>query len=72
MKKPMWAVTAQAYSRKTGKPLGKTRTEKIQSDNKMFKGITTIMGVKNRYESFWNNMNPRSKEVVFVKRIKKL
>lgn len=66
-----YKVTGQAFNRITGMPMGKTRTEVIDvSKNVLFKGANSVIDVKKAYESFWNELNPRSKEVVFVKRIK--
>lgn len=64
-------VTAQAFDRNTGKSVGKQRTEEINLvTNKFFKNCKTVIDIKNTYESFWNDLNPKSKEVVFVQRVK--
>jgi len=66
-------VTARAFDRKTGNIVGKERTERIDTvTNELFKGIKTIVGIKTKYESFWNDLNPNSREVVFVSRVKRI
>ena len=66
-------VTARSFDRKTGNIVGKERTERIDTTtNELFKGIRTIVGIKTKYEHFWNDLNPNSREVVFVSRVKKL
>lgn len=65
-----YKVLAQSFSRETGKPTGKPRTETIDpATNVMFKNCKTIMDVKEAYESFWNYLNPKSEDVVFVQKI---
>ena len=66
-------VTARSFERKTGNIVGKERTERIDTTtNELFKGIRTIVGLKTKYEQFWNDLNPNSREVVFVSRVKKV
>jgi len=67
-----WAVTTRAFDRTTGEPLGKQRTEIISKTNVIFKGVKKPLKIKNKYEQFWNSLNPKSKEIVFVTRVKKL
>lgn len=68
-----WIVTAQAFSRVTGEPVGPARDEEIDPDqNSLFSICTSVMDVHNVYEGFWNDLNPSSLEIVFVHRIKKL
>jgi len=63
-------VTAQAFNRKTGVPSGISRVEKIvPANNSLFTGCKTIMAIKTAYESFWNDLNPRSEDVVFVSNV---
>ena len=67
-----YKVTAQAYNRKTRKKIGKLRTETIDTKtNVLFKTSTNTTNVKRRYESFWNKLNPKSKEVVYVSKVVK-
>ena len=62
-----FAVTAQAFDRDTGEVVGPSRTEIIDCDaNALFRKCRSVMDVKECYESFWNNMNPHSQDVVFV------
>ena len=66
-------ITARAFDRNTGNIIGKERTERIDTTtNSLFKGIRTIIGIKTKYEHFWNDLNSRSKEVVFVSRVKRV
>ena len=70
-------VFARAFDRKTGKRIvdeaGKSidvRAEEINLDeNELFKGCSTILDIKKTYESFWNTLNPYSKEIIFVQEI---
>ena len=67
------AITAQAYLRNTLKKVGKKRTEIIDTKtNEIFESCKNIKDVKNAFSSFWNHMNPYSREVVKVIKIKKL
>ena len=46
------------------------RTERINtSENELFNGVKTILRVKKIYESFWNDMNHLSEDVVFVSKV---
>ncbi len=62
-------VNARSFNRKTGKSCGQGRTEDIKSDNTMFAHCKTIIDIKRIYESFWNDMNPQSEDIVFVQKI---
>ena len=65
-------VTGVALDRNTKKQIGKSRTETIDTEaNVLFKGAKSSDDVKERYESFWNRMNPSSKEIVKVIDVKK-
>ena len=66
MEKRTWSVTAAAFNRLTGIPVGEARTEVVDSDNVLFSRCELPMDVKNAYESFWNNLNEASEHVVFV------
>jgi hypothetical protein len=64
-------VTARAANRETGEPVSEPRDEEIDLDhNQLFKHCKTWMDVKKAYEAFWNDLNPRSKEVVLVSSVK--
>ena len=63
-------VQAYSFNRKTGEQSGMGRTEQINTEtNKLFFGMTTIMEIKEIYESFWNDLNPNSEDIVFVSKI---
>lgn len=67
-----YIVTGRAYNRKTHKAIGKQRNETINTNsNVLFKHTKTGSDVKMRYESFWNDLDPHSKEVVKVLKIKR-
>jgi hypothetical protein len=69
--KSKYFILAQSFSRKTGKVVGQTREELIDlKTNELFKGVKSILDIKNSYESFWNDLNPRSTSVVFVQSIR--
>lgn len=71
---PLWAVTAASFVRKTGQPQGLIRTETIfkNSDGDwLFGDCKTIDQVKERYEAYWNDSNPHSYAMVFVKSVYK-
>lgn len=64
-------VTARAFDRETGDVIGEERIERVDTaTNELLKGVETIMDVKKQYEEFWNDLNPHSKEVVFVLRVR--
>lgn len=63
-------VTARSFERETGFPSGPKRKEVIDLENNiLFRHCKTILEIKSAYESFWNNLNPKSKEVVFVSKV---
>ena len=69
-------VTAQSYKRGTDRIVGPKRTERINvKTNELFNGslgtpaARNIMEVQEIYESFWNDMNPQSREVVRVSKV---
>ncbi len=71
MKSHLFFVLGQAFDRETGKPVGSQREELINiKENKMFKGCKNILDIKESYESFWNHLNKRSRDVVFVQSIR--
>ena len=60
-------VTAQAYDRCSRVSFGEVRVEEIDTeDNILFKDCLTIKDVKEGYESFWNDINRESAEMVGV------
>lgn len=61
-----WNVTARAYNRISGNAVGQERIETVNTSNPLFSKCKTIMDVKAVYERFWNDLNPESREVVFV------
>jgi hypothetical protein len=62
-----FAVTAVAMSRATRRRVGKARVEVIDTkDNLMFRTSKTPADVEAVYESFWNDLNPNSEDVVKV------
>jgi hypothetical protein len=69
-------VTARSYSRNTNRPVGDQRDENVNLDqNSLFNGEVgpachTAFDVRDRYQQFWNELNPRSKEIVLVSRVK--
>jgi hypothetical protein len=64
------SVKAQAFDRETGKAVGDSRVEEINlEENEIFKGCKTILEIKKAYEAFWNELNTRSREIVFVQEI---
>jgi len=71
----MAQVTAVAVNRNTGKQVGEPRTEEIDLDNnEIFNGevgraCDTWLDVKKRYEEFWNDLNGKTKEMVFVQSV---
>lgn len=68
----MFEVLAQSHLRNFG-PLCEPRTEVIDTDtNRLFAGMTTEPEIKARYEAFWNDINPRSLEVVKVLSVKRV
>ena len=78
-----YKVLAIAYNRKTSKLIKsrnylhskskRRRSEIIDiSKNSLFKNCKTKQDIKKKYESFWNDLNPNSEEIVKVKGIIKL
>lgn len=68
-----YVVTAQAFSRDSGAPASPApRDETVDTEtNELFRGCRSIMDVKAAYERFWNGLNPRSREVVFVQSVRR-
>lgn len=64
-----WNVIACAYDRETKKKIGKERTEKVTTKEKLFKDCKTCEDVHKTYESFWNDLNTNSTEIVLVKKV---
>ena len=58
-------IKGQAYNRKTGEKIGIPRWEVIDTEtNSLFVGVESLDVAKSIFESFWNDLNPMSKEVV--------
>ena len=67
----IYTITGQAFDRKTGKAVEEKRDDNIDiANNKIFTNCTTILEIKQKYESFWNDLNPES-EIVFVSKVVK-
>lgn len=63
-------VTAYAANPKTGKPIAKARTEKVDlQSNAFFRNCKTLLDVKEMYEAFWNRLPSKSAEMVIVTKI---
>jgi hypothetical protein len=63
-------VTANAFNRETGEEVSNPRRETIDLEkNELFQNCETILDIKKAYESFWNELNPRSLEIVFVSKV---
>jgi len=66
-------VKGVAMNRNTRKQVGKIRTEIIDTEtNELFYGIFQPLQVERKYESFWNYLNPNSKEIVKVIDVRKV
>ena len=61
-----FAVTAVPISRRTRRRAGKARTEIVDNHNAPFVGINEPHVVELTYESFWNQLDPTSQEIVKV------
>jgi hypothetical protein len=68
-----YIVTAQAFNRESGTPASPAPRDEVidTDDNSLFESCNTIMDVKQAYERFWNDLNPRSREVVFVQSVRR-
>ena len=63
-------MCAKAFNRETGTQVGEERKEDIDlKENELFVDCKTILDIKNTYDSFWNTLDPYSKEIVFVQKI---
>jgi hypothetical protein len=49
---------------------GPGNVKQARCENVMFAECESILDVKEKYESFWNYLNPRSETVVFVSRVR--
>lgn len=65
---PQWTVVARAHNRSTGEPIGEKSVEVVDlEDNKVFEDCApNAQAVRARYETFWNDTDPDSNEVVWV------
>lgn len=70
-RKTKWEVTARAFDRWSGIPVGggEERKEVVDTSNLLFKDCGFPLDVKTAYESFWNDLNPHSEQVVFVSQV---
>jgi len=64
-----YIVTAVVRNRKTGLQKGKIRNETIDTKTNVLFPNNNLMDVKRRYESFWNDLNRNSEEIVTVLKI---
>jgi len=65
-------VKGVSMNRHTRRQVGKIRTETIDTKtNELFYGTALPIEIERRYESFWNNLNPNSKEIVKVIDVRK-
>lgn len=63
----LYDVIAVARSRETRASTGPIRSERIDTeDNLIFQRCATPLDVEMAYESFWNDLNTRSTEIVTV------
>lgn len=65
--KMKYNVIARSFERATGTPTADARDELIDTEsNELFTMCKTILDIKNAYETFWNELNPSTKDVIFV------
>jgi len=65
-------IKGQAFDRKTGEKIGRARWETIDTKkNELFSGVDNLAMAKTIFESFWNDLNPHSTEIVSCLDIKK-
>jgi len=63
-------VTARAINRTTKEPITEERVEQINTETEeIFKKCVTSNDVKKVYESFWNDLNPNSREFIVVSNV---
>ena len=68
-----WKVKGVSMNRKTRKQVGDIRVEQIDTKtNSLFIDSKTAINIEKRYESFWNDLNPKSKEIVKVINVEKV
>jgi len=64
-------ITARAFDRTSGEPVCKSRNETIDlQTNELFSSCKSVLDIERAYESWWNELNPNSTEIVFVSRVK--
>lgn len=67
-----FAVKAAAMDRVSKRQVGKIRTEIIDTcKNELFMDVQKTYDIERKYESFWNDLNPYSEEIVKVLSVKK-
>ena len=63
-------VRASSFNRMTGERTGAARDEELNlKENKLFIGLSSVLDIKRAYESFWNDLNSNSTDVVFVESV---
>jgi len=66
-------IKGQAVNRNTGEEISKARWETIDTEeNDLFSGVDNLNMAKERFESYWNDLNPYSTEIVKCIDIKEL
>lgn len=67
--KKSWSVNASSFNRETGMRMCVARIEVVDNHNALFARCDSIVDVKTAYERFWNDLNPKSANVVFVSEV---
>ncbi|HDK42884.1 MAG TPA: hypothetical protein ENG87_05875 [Candidatus Pacearchaeota archaeon] len=68
-----FAVLAQSFDPYSGVPTSNPMEEIVDTkENIMFKNMTNILQIHDKYEDFWNHLNNHPKELVFVQSIRKV
>ena len=65
-------VTAHAEERLTKTVISESRSETVSNGKGLFSGANTVEKVKELYESFWNDLNPLSFEIVIVETVEEI
>lgn len=69
----IFKVTASGYKRHGSDQPFATHTEEVDTEtNELFKHCTDTDDVRRKYESFWNDLNPNSEDVVYVDSVEKV
>lgn len=75
-----WNVTAMSMNRVTRQRIpvsgdgyiGNERTETVDTNNELFASCECASDVEAKYESFWNDLNPNSENIVKVLNVEEL